>query len=576
MIFAICALRAVGIPARQCYTPYWPHTDDNHAWTEVWADGKWHYFGACEPEPVLDRGWFTDAAARAMLVVSTAYGDYHGAESVLKRYGGTTLINSTSVYGKTRTLTVLVQDEKGTPLPKTKVVFSLFNYGALMPALSLESDSSGAVSVTCGLGDWFVSAGKDEAYALSHAPAAHNRVTLRLGKSSALHKLTFAAYSPPPVVTASEGAKQDSLFRCRLAREDSLRASFWDTWAREANLPAPKLHPDSLWSRNAAGKLGVDPKDLCEIFEQARGNWGNLYRFLTGRYPDSDSTALYPANEVQKRFTLLQTLSDKDRRDFSTATLNEHFQFLIFGQPLRDSIVALAAMDSLSRKHFEDYVIAPRIGDEPSSPWRRKAAELIWASSQAHMADSKDDTVLVAWIKTNIKVDTTRDRLGPPLTPAQVLDMRRGSQRDLEALYIALCRVRSIPARFDPVSSALQRWEGAAWKNVNLKPPAKGKPEPSAPGKLNVAVARPDTAVTNSLYMKSWCVSAWQNDHFEPMDFNFQTPYKDISWPQDLPAGLYCLTSGQRRPDGSAPVTFQWFEIKSGQTAKATLRFKKP
>jgi hypothetical protein len=50
------ALRTAGIPARQVYTPRWAHTDDNHAWVEVYIDGSWYYMGACEPEPVLDRG----------------------------------------------------------------------------------------------------------------------------------------------------------------------------------------------------------------------------------------------------------------------------------------------------------------------------------------------------------------------------------------------------------------------------------------------------------------------------------------------------------------------------------------
>ncbi|MBQ2352150.1 MAG: transglutaminase domain-containing protein, partial [Bacteroidales bacterium] len=35
--FTVTALRAVGIPARQCYSPRWAHTDDNHAWVEVWV-----------------------------------------------------------------------------------------------------------------------------------------------------------------------------------------------------------------------------------------------------------------------------------------------------------------------------------------------------------------------------------------------------------------------------------------------------------------------------------------------------------------------------------------------------------
>jgi hypothetical protein len=52
--FTVAAMRAAGIPSRQVYTPRWAHTDDNHAWVEVWIDGKWLYLGACEPEPDLN------------------------------------------------------------------------------------------------------------------------------------------------------------------------------------------------------------------------------------------------------------------------------------------------------------------------------------------------------------------------------------------------------------------------------------------------------------------------------------------------------------------------------------------
>ena len=38
--FTVAALRSIGIPARQVYTPRWAHTDDNHAWVEAWADGN--------------------------------------------------------------------------------------------------------------------------------------------------------------------------------------------------------------------------------------------------------------------------------------------------------------------------------------------------------------------------------------------------------------------------------------------------------------------------------------------------------------------------------------------------------
>ena len=86
-VLAVAALRAAGIPARQVYTPRWAHTDDNHAWVEVWVDGKWHFMGACEPESVLDLAWFNAPVSRAMLLHTKVYGkNYNGGEDIIKLY----------------------------------------------------------------------------------------------------------------------------------------------------------------------------------------------------------------------------------------------------------------------------------------------------------------------------------------------------------------------------------------------------------------------------------------------------------------------------------------------------------
>ncbi len=70
----VAALRAIGIPARQVYTPRWAHTDDNHAWVEAWMDGKWYFLGACEPEPILNLGWFNAPASRGMPKHTNVFG----------------------------------------------------------------------------------------------------------------------------------------------------------------------------------------------------------------------------------------------------------------------------------------------------------------------------------------------------------------------------------------------------------------------------------------------------------------------------------------------------------------------
>ena len=109
----VAALRSVGIPARQVYTPRWAHTDDNHAWVEAWVDGKWLFLGACEPEPVLNLAWFNAPVSRAMLVHTKAFGRYDGPEEVISRTPTYTEINVIDNYAHTGKVDVQVVDAAG-------------------------------------------------------------------------------------------------------------------------------------------------------------------------------------------------------------------------------------------------------------------------------------------------------------------------------------------------------------------------------------------------------------------------------------------------------------------------------
>ena len=154
--FTVTALRAVGIPARQCYTPRWAHCDDNHAWVEVYVDGEWKFLGACEPDPRLDMGWFSVPSTRCMMVHSKAFGKYKGDEEVVKRTGLYSELNLLSHYAPTRRVTITVQDAKGNPLPGAKVKFKLYNYAEYYTLSTQTADAEGKASLTTGLGDLLI------------------------------------------------------------------------------------------------------------------------------------------------------------------------------------------------------------------------------------------------------------------------------------------------------------------------------------------------------------------------------------------------------------------------------------
>lgn len=157
------ALRSVGIPARKVWTPYWTTQNDNHAWTEVWADGKWWYTGAAEPAEELNKAWFDKRVKKAALVFSKPYGKPDTTEKTYLSQRGGLYINSTDVYAEIGEFEIEVKRGerklKGVP-----VCFSVFNYGALRRIARLETDENGTASLPLGKGTYFVSAGDSRSH----------------------------------------------------------------------------------------------------------------------------------------------------------------------------------------------------------------------------------------------------------------------------------------------------------------------------------------------------------------------------------------------------------------------------
>ena len=139
--FTVTALRTIGIPARQVYTPRWAHTDDNHAWVEAWVDGRWYFLGACEPEPVLNLGWFNEPASRGMLMHTKAFGDYCGPEEVMSKTACYTEINVTKNYVDVASVIVTVLSADSVPVEGATVDYRLYNYTRLPPSRATQRAS---------------------------------------------------------------------------------------------------------------------------------------------------------------------------------------------------------------------------------------------------------------------------------------------------------------------------------------------------------------------------------------------------------------------------------------------------
>jgi hypothetical protein len=188
MIVHIAALRSVGIPARQAWTPYWATCDNNHAWTEVWVDGRWHYTGACEPRDCLDDAWFNERVRTASLVLSAVMGSAAEGEDVYRTEERFALVNSTPNYASTGSLSVSVR-ENGSGAVGAKVTVSVWNFGALRAIARLETGEEGTADIRLGPGTYFVCAGSHEAYdwrPASVEAGGRTELVLDLGASPSL------------------------------------------------------------------------------------------------------------------------------------------------------------------------------------------------------------------------------------------------------------------------------------------------------------------------------------------------------------------------------------------------------
>ena len=305
-VFTVSALRAVGIPARQVYTPRWAHTDDNHAWVEAWANGKWHYIGACEPEPLLDMAWFSTSATRALLMHSRVFGKYNGPEEIIEQTETYAEINVTENYAPVSRISLTVTDSLGNSADGAVVEFCIYNYSEFWPALRTISDSKGAAKAIMGRGDILVRAYKGDMFGIVKISPNNDLLldTVILDKKFGDEFIFESDIVPPSEGSVKREVTPEQILhnKIRLAEEDSIRIK------RLRNSP---------------------------------GNSPEIERFRNE----------IPENKKHIGEIILASLSVKDFKDTPFNVLKDH-------------------LVNIEEATTDSYIISPRIGRELLTPWR--------------------------------------------------------------------------------------------------------------------------------------------------------------------------------------------------------------
>lgn len=554
----VAALRTIGVPARQVYTPRWAHTDDNHAWVEAWVDGKWYFLGACEPAADLNIAWFNEPSARGMLMNTTVTGRYQGEEQILKQYPLQTTINVTSNYAPTSRVTVQVVDGKtGKAVSGAKVRFGLYNYAEFYPLYTTLSDAKGRASLESGRGDIVVWAAKDGRYGFRQYSAGKQKGIVKVSLDhSAGEDYAVDFDLTPPVPQGSTPKVADVLEQAnnrRLAREDSIRAAYVATW------------PTTKKVGEIAEVMLLDSARIQPLFTKGEGNYMGVFDVMD--HCASDSTIVLNGRTTTVRdagLDLLESLTDKDLRDLNADIVSDHLLTLVHDKSLYDA----ARKTAQSWEDYKQYVLCPRISTEELTPWRSQLPALL--KGQDTKAWQQNPQLIADYVKAAVQTDTIASSRLILQSPASTLAYGLADARSKGLCFVALCRTLGIPARYDEVTGVYQYKNGDAWTTVDFRDTDAGAAE--AQGTLQLTYT-PRPFLENPAYYTHFSLSRLVDGVPQLQEYSEAATWKNpFQSGAAMPEGDYVLISGTRLASGGVLAHMSVFPVKGNTTKQLQVR----
>ena len=528
--FTVTALRTIGIPARQVYTPRWAHTDDNHAWVEAWVDGRWYFLGACEPEPVLNLGWFNEPASRGMLMHTKVFGDYAGPEEVMNKTACYTEINVTKNYVDVASVIVTVLSADSVPVEGAKVDYRLYNYAELYPIASKKSDAKGQSSLTCGKGDLIVWASKDGKFGFRKVSVGKEALaTVVLDKDSTYTASLEFDLMPPVGKNNKPDVSPESVRvnRQRLAKEDSIRTDYMkQAFCQDCSPNSPEA--------------------------LARANWRTIKEFKSKMQGAGGKT------------DVLETLSKKDYRDVTLDVLMD--------------AAKVPSYSSLKGENMK-YLLCPRVANERLTPCRAVLAERFKGMT------AED---LLQWVQDSLTIDDTRNPQHLCMSPLGVLRHRTCDAHSRDIFFVAAARSIGIPARIDEVTGRLEilgqgargkEQEGTNSPNLNNQfscPLPLASCPHSEGGEGTLRLTYTDQAVKeNPSYYSHFALSRIVDGRPQVQEFPENATWKGtFADGVNIDAGQYMLLSGTRLANGGVWANLNIFNVAAEQQQTESLRLR--
>jgi hypothetical protein len=536
--FAVAAMRSAGIPARQVYTPRWAHTDDNHAWIEVWIDGKWHYMGACEPEPELDIAWFDAPVKRAMLLHTKVFGKYPDVNEIISQTPCYTEINITENYAPVKQIQVKIVDTEGNAVENAVVDFGLYNYAEFYPIASKTTNVGGIVDFSAGLGDLLVWASKDNRYGFQQISIGkYDSVSIIINKKQGDSGNIELTVVPPAErsVSIAVSSEQRRINDKRLQHEDIVRKQYENTFYAESQAVA------------LAKDINSDVAAVWKYMQASKGNHAEIEKFMRSVVSEHSNLAL----------ALLDEVSQKDLRDTPSEILQHHLQHAVGYEK-----------EFTDKKLFMQYVLNPRVANELLSSYRN----IFIADTALRRQLHNNPLQALEYFRKRFTIDNTYNPQQIPMSIKGFAALKTGDSHSAGIAVTGFLRSLGIAARMQPNTGSLQYFYSNQWHDFSLNDTAIA--EQPDKGKLFLSFT-PDATLKNPQYEIHYTVSRFENGKFHTLGLdnnNMILGEKNIINKEIIiNTGYYMLTSGRRLANGSVLGRLTFFTVEKNKTTQLPL-----
>jgi len=437
-ILFIAACRTVGIPSRPASVSWWAHIDNNHAWAEVYLNGKWYYTGDMDTAYHPNQTWFSGLVDKTVMVFASGTLPDESDE-VLSSDSYGSIINSTVHYSadRSRMLHLTLVDADQSPLPNATFAVMVYNWGQLRPLIQLRTDEGGRFSMRVGRGAFFISA-------LYNADKDAEIKALHLIPSSDEAEMHVTI-----VLSDAPLSAQDALLAYPANEVD------WKPtppeWTESAQAAAAKWQHrvDAFMTKPLPTFVAFADTLYPVLFYKCRMNQEEFVAFSQAHYPLDSG--------------FMEFMADFDDKFFWQADRYQWEAFYRFYLSVEDVLTDLP-----SREQY--YLLSPTVHfEELPQPFRIKRRPSLYpASFQIKPADPLrviQQVVRKLNKKHNIKPDKALDGL---LSLETALKQKHLAQYQFKIMCISALRANGIPADYTRIPDVINVYVSGKWQYYDV------------------------------------------------------------------------------------------------------------